>query len=58
MNDEEDEEDEEEEADDGLFLTDLSFQLRSKLAKTMAKHELVFVCFTHFFVSVLLITTE
>ncbi|XP_035508761.1 zinc finger and BTB domain-containing protein 11 [Morone saxatilis] len=43
LNDEEDEEEEEEGADDHLFLTDSSCQLRSKLAKTMAKHELVFV---------------
>ncbi|KAI3369055.1 hypothetical protein L3Q82_026024 [Scortum barcoo] len=48
VNDEEEDEEEEEEADDGLFLTDLSFQLRSKMSKTMAKHELVFVCFIHF----------
>ncbi|KAE8294429.1 Zinc finger and BTB domain-containing protein 11 [Larimichthys crocea] len=40
---EEEEEEEEEEGDDGLFLTDPSCQLRSKLARTMAKHELVFV---------------
>ncbi|XP_041791876.1 zinc finger and BTB domain-containing protein 11 [Chelmon rostratus] len=43
VNDEEDEEEEEEEGDDGLFVSDSSCQLRSKLAKTMAKHELVFV---------------
>ncbi|KAM3620525.1 uncharacterized protein V6R79_024953 [Siganus canaliculatus] len=36
------EEDEEEEGEDGLFLSDPS-QLRSKLGKTVAKHELVFV---------------
>lgn len=41
-NDEDDEE-EEEEADDCLIFTDASSQQRSKLAKTMAKHELVFV---------------
>ncbi|XP_020487245.2 zinc finger and BTB domain-containing protein 11 [Labrus bergylta] len=41
-NDEEGESEEEEEADDGLFVTDSSSHLRSKLAK-MAKHELVFV---------------
>lgn len=54
VNDEEDEEEEEEEGDDGLFVSDSSCQLRSKLAKTMAKHELVFVCFSD--VSVLVIT--
>ncbi|XP_038572595.1 zinc finger and BTB domain-containing protein 11 [Micropterus salmoides] len=43
VNDEEEEEEEEEEGDDSLFLTDPPSQLRSKLAKTMAKHELVFV---------------
>uniref|UniRef100_A0A8C4HIV0 Zinc finger and BTB domain containing 11 n=1 Tax=Dicentrarchus labrax TaxID=13489 RepID=A0A8C4HIV0_DICLA len=43
LNDEEEEEEEEEGGDDRLFLTDSSCQLRSKLAKTMAKHELVFV---------------
>uniref|UniRef100_UPI0037E7FABA zinc finger and BTB domain-containing protein 11 n=1 Tax=Semicossyphus pulcher TaxID=241346 RepID=UPI0037E7FABA len=43
MHDEEDEEEEEEEGDDSLFLTDSSCPLRSKLAKSMAKHELVFV---------------
>lgn len=42
MNDEEDEE-EEEEGDDSLFLTDPFYQSRPKLAKTIAKHELVFV---------------
>ncbi|XP_044217816.1 zinc finger and BTB domain-containing protein 11 [Thunnus albacares] len=39
----EDEEEEEEEGDDSLIFTDASCQPRSKLAKTMAKHELVFV---------------
>lgn len=44
MKDEGDEdEEEEEEGDDNLIFTDASGQLRSKLAKTMAKHELVFV---------------
>lgn len=47
LNEEEDEEEEEEEADDGLFLTNSSCQLRSKLTKTTAKHELVFVCSFH-----------
>ncbi|XP_040896733.1 zinc finger and BTB domain-containing protein 11 [Toxotes jaculatrix] len=43
-NDEEEEEEEEEgEGDDSLFFTDSSSLLRSKLAKTMVKHELVFV---------------
>ncbi|XP_041862779.1 zinc finger and BTB domain-containing protein 11 [Melanotaenia boesemani] len=39
---EEEEEEEEEEGDDSLFVTDLSFQQRSKVAKT-PKHEVVFV---------------
>uniref|UniRef100_A0A3B4YXL3 Zinc finger and BTB domain containing 11 n=1 Tax=Seriola lalandi dorsalis TaxID=1841481 RepID=A0A3B4YXL3_SERLL len=43
VNDEEEEEEEEEEGDDSLFSTDSSSHLRSKLAKTMPKHELVFV---------------
>ncbi|XP_059197743.1 zinc finger and BTB domain-containing protein 11 [Centropristis striata] len=43
MNDEEEEEEEEEEGDDSLVFTDSSSHLRSKLAKTAAKHELVFV---------------
>ncbi|CAK6956233.1 zinc finger and BTB domain-containing protein 11 [Scomber scombrus] len=42
-NDEDDEEEEEEEGDDNIIFTDASSQQRSKLAKTMAKHELVFV---------------
>lgn len=43
-NEEEDEEEEDDEADDSLFLANSSAQLRSKLTKTTAKHELVFVC--------------
>ncbi|GAA6217772.1 zinc finger and BTB domain-containing protein 11-like [Lates japonicus] len=43
VNDEEEEEEEEEEGDDSLIFTDSSPHLRSKLSKTMAKHELVFV---------------
>lgn len=43
----EDEEEEEDGADDSLLLTDSSSQLVSKLTKTMAKHELVFVCSFH-----------
>uniref|UniRef100_A0A671UYS9 Zinc finger and BTB domain containing 11 n=1 Tax=Sparus aurata TaxID=8175 RepID=A0A671UYS9_SPAAU len=42
-NDEEDEEEEEEEGDDNLLLTDSSCPPGSKWARTMAKHELVFV---------------
>lgn len=43
-NEEEDEDEEDDEADDSLFLANSSAQLRSKLSKTTAKHELVFVC--------------
>lgn len=47
VNDEEEgEEEEEEEGDETLVFTDSSCQLRPKLAKATAKHELVFVCFT------------
>lgn len=47
-NDEEDEEEEEEEGDDNLLLTDSSCPPGSKWARTMAKHELVFVCLARF----------
>ncbi|XP_072246180.1 zinc finger and BTB domain-containing protein 11 [Leuresthes tenuis] len=43
VNEEEDEEEEDDEGDDSLFVTDSSSQQRSKLAKGMAKHEVVFV---------------
>uniref|UniRef100_A0A667ZI97 Zinc finger and BTB domain containing 11 n=1 Tax=Myripristis murdjan TaxID=586833 RepID=A0A667ZI97_9TELE len=43
MNEEEDEEEEEEEGDEELYFTDASGQPRSKVAKSVAKHELVFV---------------
>uniref|UniRef100_A0AAQ5ZTE0 Zinc finger and BTB domain containing 11 n=1 Tax=Amphiprion ocellaris TaxID=80972 RepID=A0AAQ5ZTE0_AMPOC len=43
MIDEEYEEDEEDEGDESLFFGDSFYQQRSKMAKGMAKHELVFV---------------
>ncbi|XP_029355773.1 zinc finger and BTB domain-containing protein 11 [Echeneis naucrates] len=43
VNDEDDEDEEEEEGDDSLFSADSSSNLRTKLMKTMPKHELVFV---------------
>ncbi|XP_041647747.1 zinc finger and BTB domain-containing protein 11 [Cheilinus undulatus] len=43
MTDDEEGEEEEDEGEDGLFPTDSSSNQKSKLAKTMAKHELVFV---------------
>ncbi|CAG5861904.1 unnamed protein product [Menidia menidia] len=43
VNEEEDEDEEEDDGDDGLFVTDSSALQRSKLAKGMAKHEVVFV---------------
>ncbi|KAM9848709.1 zinc finger and BTB domain-containing protein 11 [Aulostomus maculatus] len=43
VNEEEEEEEDEEEGDDSLFLTDPFNQSRSRLAKTVSKHELVFV---------------
>ena len=55
-NDEEDEEEEEEEGEESLVFTDSSCQQRAKLIKTMAKHELVFVRLTDYFVSVLMIS--
>ena len=48
-NDEEDEEEEEEEGDDNLLLTDSSCPPGSKWARTMSKHELVFVCLSQSF---------
>lgn len=43
VTDEEEEEEEEEEGEDSLLFADSSGHLRSKMTKTMAKHELVFV---------------